>query len=335
MYKDGAIEVRNWNENKIGLWNYKLEIKESNYEHNDIIHVDLEIETATDKSAFAEKEPKFEGFIAYWASEFSMSVIDIVKFPKGFIDLLIKFVEDIERQFNQPVGLMDDDNDKDKIVYPFSMKKVKDTEHPNAMIWKISKPAGSPLIVKSLDGKDVTKTPIVTIGPFDIFKNEKRIISVLPNVKVKRNFSEKINNPDFVYETDTVMPESPATPQLQYHLPIRIEDGKNMKPIFEKIAELNLPYKSTAKLLIYTADLDKKREEMVPVIPVRQMEFKPGGKPVIKAKDSIGIEKEITIDEMFEKYSNGYPSISLTIYNDDKGNELPIFMASNIYKQKQ
>jgi hypothetical protein len=335
MYKDGAIEVRNWNENKIGLWNYKLEIKESNYEHNDIIHVDLEIETATDKSAFAEKEPKFEGFIAYWASEFSMSVIDIVKFPKGFIDLLIKFVEDIERQFNQPVGLMDDDNDKDKIVYPFSMKKVKDTEHPNAMIWKISKPAGSPLIVKSLDGKDVTKTPIVTIGPFDIFKNEKRIISVLPNVKVKRNFSEKINNPDFVYETDTVMPESPATPQLQYHLPIRIEDGKNMKPIFEKIAELNLPYKSTAKLLIYTADLDKKREEMVPVIPVRQMEFKPGGKPVIKAKDSMGIEKEITIDEMFEKYSNGYPSISLTIYNDDKGNELPIFMASNIYKQKQ
>jgi hypothetical protein len=116
MYKDGAIEVRNWNENKIGLWNYKLEIKESNYEHNDIIHVDLEIETATDKSAFAEKEPKFEGFIAYWASEFSMSVIDIVKFPKGFIDLLIKFVEDIERQFNQPVGLMDDDNDKDILM---------------------------------------------------------------------------------------------------------------------------------------------------------------------------------------------------------------------------
>ena len=49
----------------------------------------------------------------------------------------------------------------------------------------------------------------------------------------------------------------------------------------------------------------------------------------------LACEKEITIDEMFEKYSNGYPSISLTIYNDDKGNELPIFMASNIYKQKQ
>lgn len=335
MYKDGAIEIKNWNEDKIGLWNYKLEIKESNYELNDIIHVDLEIKIATPKFSFAEDKLLFEGFIAYWASEFSKPVIDSVKFPTGFIDLLKTFVGDLERQFNQHVWLIDDDKDKDKIVYPFSLKKVKYTEHPNEMLWEISKPAGSPLMVKSLDGKDVSKIPIVNIGPFDIFKNEKRIISVLPKVKVKRNFSEKINNPDFVYETDTVMPESPATPQLQYYLPIRIEDGKNMKPIFEKIAGLNLPYKSTAKLLINTADLDVKRDKMLPVIPVRQMEFNAGGKPVIKAKDSAGIEKEITIDELFEKYSNGYPSISLTIYNDDSENQPPIFVASNIYKQKQ
>jgi hypothetical protein len=329
MYKDGDDEIKHWDVDKIGLWNYELEIKEHSYEINDIIHVDLEIKTAT-KSSFAEDQPKFEGFIAYWASEFSKSVIDNLKFPKGFIDLFKKFVEDLERQFNQPLEFMFDGNDKNTNVYPFFLTKIKDPQHENKMLWKISVPTGSPLVVKGLDGKAVTKIPNVIIGSFDIFKNENRIISILPKVKVKRNFNEKINF-EFVYETDTVMPESPAIPQLQYHLPIRIIDGKNMTPIFDKIAGLNLPYKSTAKLLINTADLDNNREAMLPVIPVRQMEFNSGGKPLIKDEN----ENEITIDKMFNKYSNGYPSISLTIYNDDNENQPPIFVASNIYKQKQ
>lgn len=310
MYKDGDLEINNWKDDKIGLWNYKLEINESNYEINDIIHVDLEIKTSTNKSAFAAEQPKFEGFIAYWASEFSKPLID----QKNFLELLKFFVEDLERQFNSPTGLMDD---TDKPVYhPFALKKVKE------MHWEVYyNPENIPLTIGS-DNKVVS----IKIGPFDIFKSEKRIISVSPKIRVKRNFSEKIN-PDFIYETDTVTPESPATPQLQYHLPIRIEDGKNMMPIFEKIAGLNLPYKSTAKLLIGTDDLDINPEAMLPVIPVRQMEFDAGGKPVIN------------LDDLFSKYSNGYPSISLTIYDvhtdvhTDAG--LPIFNASNIYKRKK
>jgi len=159
-----------------------------------------------------------------------------------------------------------------------------------------------------------------------------RVLSVLPKVKVYRNkgLYEK-----FVYETDTVRPESATTPHLQYHLPIGIKVGDKMSPIFNLISGLKLPYKSTAKLLINTDDLDVNPKAMLPVIPVRQMEFIAEGKPDITIKDSDGKDKKITIDEMFDKYSNGYPSISLTIYDDNSGSGLPIFNASNIYKKKQ
>ncbi len=330
MYQDKHPDIMVWNNDTIGLWNYYLDIKDSEYVVNDIIHVDLEIKTTTVNSL--ADEPKFEGFIAYWATEFSKPTID-TKFHNSFIELLKMFVNDLSREFHNnsgPNALIDEEKPKwfelQKVEkLGVGNKPLKDGKGNSILHWNIVIDPTSNLIVKgSVEGKDdrlFTDLPSVIVGPFNMLQKENRVISISPKVKVYRN---KGMYEKFVYETDTVMPESAATPQIQYHLPIGIKIGDKMSPIFDLIKGLNLPYKSTAKLLIGTDNLDDNREAMLPVIPLRQMEFNAGGKPAIN------------IDEMFNKYSNGYPSISITIYNmSDDESDLPIFNANNIYKQKQ
>jgi hypothetical protein len=85
--------------------------------------------------------------------------------------------------------------------------------------------------------------------------------------------------------------------------------------------EIKLPYKSAAKLLVSNANLETERNAKLPVIPVAQMEFKEGILP-----------STVPFDNIFKSYKNGYPSISVTIYNKSEDeNDLPIFFASNIY----
>ena len=59
------------------------------------------------------------------------------------------------------------------------------------------------------------------------------------------------------------------------------------------------------------------------------MEFNKGFIPTIIENGIL-----ITIDEMFnKKYKNGYPSISITVYNESVDeSDLPIFLTNNIYK---
>ncbi|RQO66874.1 hypothetical protein DBR40_21725 [Pedobacter sp. KBW01] len=314
MYKDGDPDIKYWNPAKIGLWNYEFGVNDV-YTKDDIVNVELHIQS-TDKSKSIDPEPNIEGFIAYWSS--NILKLDI-KSP-SFIKDLNQFVDDLNDQLNI-LSLVKTGALKDvETVYTFELQKL------GASKWKIKKII-DPINVVFKDNVDTA--PNVLIGPFDILKSKDRVVSVTPFVKIRRNFD--VGNPEFHYVTETVTPSNAATPQLKYFAPIRIESESPKKvtldSVYTLMAQMELPYKSTAKLLINTADLDQKPTTVLPVIPIRQMEFLPTGKP--------NLSGVIPIDKMFETYANGYPSISLTIYNDGGEDDLPIFFADNIYKQKQ
>ncbi|MFH6994569.1 hypothetical protein [Flavobacterium sp. FlaQc-48] len=320
LFKDSDAAVENWdNGQSAGLWNYELEIKDNYISDNDIVVVDLAFETST--AAFANDKTDLKGFIAYWAAIFSEPEIDPIKFPSE-VSLLEAFVKDMERfstvAFAQ--SLLDQEG------YTFEL-------HKTGTEWSIVN-SGSLNIEfpKNSTGIALKTNPSVVIGPLNIFSKTDRVLSILPKIKAIRNRiynGQVIGNPAFVYETDTVQPESPASPHLEYHLPIRLEPGVHIASVFDQIAAAQLPYKSTAKFLIGTDELVT-RKEMLPVIPVRQMEFLAGHTPAILVNGT-----PISIDDLFDSYTNGYASVSLTIYTDKGETELPIFVADNIYKPKQ
>jgi hypothetical protein len=149
------------------------------------------------------------------------------------------------------------------------------------------------------------------------------IKSIISEITAYRNREAK--NDDFVYVTETVSPSTWATPHIKFFTPIKIDGSLIMQDLFNKMKEINLPYKSAAKLLVSNDDLETNRNAKLPVIPIAQMEFNEGILPTT-----------IPFDNIFKGYKNGYPSISVIIYNKSEDeNDLPIFFANNIYKQKQ
>jgi len=294
-------------DNKLGEWQYKISIQD---QYKDVDELKIFIKTVSfgQFRAFALPVRKFKGFIAYWSS----LLIDKTKKVK-----LEDFIDDLSNQLSLNVLNSEDDaralsND----INSFTLRK-------DAATWNII--ANNTLFTISLQ-IDNSILNILSGGKgFNLFDAGDKIKSITSEITAYRNRSAK--NDELVYVTETVSPSSWATPHIKFFTPIKIHNDVSMQDIFNKMKEIDLPYKSSAKLLVDTLasndSLDSNRGAKLPVIPVAQMEFKERMLPTI-----------IPFDNIFKKYKNGYPSISIIIYNkSDDENDLPIFFANNIYSK--
>lgn len=292
-------------DNKLGEWQYKISIQD---QYKDIDELKIFIKTVSfgQFRAFALPVRNFKGFIAYWSS----LLIDKTKKVK-----LEDFIDDLNNQLSlNALNSEDDASALSNDTNSFTLKK-------DASMWIMK--ANHTLFTIALQIDSSNLNIIVGGKGFNLFEMGERIKSIISEITAYRNREAK--NDDFVYVTETVSPSTWATPHIKFFTPIKIDGSLIMQDIFNKIKEINLPYKSAAKLLVSNDDLETKRNAKLPVIPVAQMEFNEGILPTT-----------IPFDNIFKGYKNGYPSISVTIYNKSEDeNDLPIFFANNIYKQKQ
>ncbi len=306
--------MKPWRIDEIGLWNYALEI-EDNYIQNDKIHVDLLIETSSGAQGLMDIEPfrDFTGFIAYWASR--------ILTKEGNVFNWKEFVADLYAQFSAAVAGEAVPFDAG-IPYSFELQKGPGK-------WEIKNITGGLTVGFPKDqlGNPVKTKPAVLIGPFNIFSKEKRVISVLPAVKVFRN--PDVKNTDFIYETETVSPVSAATPHIRYFNPIPIMNNETFEAsvigtIDKPVIPNELPMKATAKYLIRAANDFPAGTKNLPVIPVQQVECTVGAKP----------SRTDALFDLFDK-TNGYQAFSVTVYNAEKNTDrdLPVFHADTVFKQ--
>jgi len=299
-----------WNINELGLWNYALGIKDS-YVQNDNIHVDLVIDSSKKIIGMAKAAGDFNGFIAYWGASIS-SPDNVFKWKD--------FVADLFNQFNNVFAAAI--NRSGMPAYSFDLKK-------NAGKWEIKNITAGLTVKFPKDqlGKPQDTNPDVLIGPFNIFNKTKRVVSILPLVKVFRN--PDVKNEAFIYETETVSPVSTATPHIRYFTPLSLQSTETFQEnVFGTVAlpiiPNELPLKATAKYLIKTADDFPGTTKNLPVIPIQQTECMVGTKPSVT-------------DKLFDDFDklNGFQAFTLTVYNAEKNTEsdLPVFYAETIFKQ--
>lgn len=284
--------------NDLGKWRYKLKLQDL-YESNDQLDLTIRIRDNS-RASIANTQRNFPGFIAYWSL-----ILDKDTFR--FTD----FIDDLVHQMTLTQAVAAD-LDRSEKTYNFSLMK-------SGGVWSKVAP-GIPFNIRIAQETGAVSVLLDGEG-FDIFQLTNRITAVKPEIKALRN--RRARNDRFVYITDVVAPATWAMPQITFDTPIRVEDGLMLQNIFNKMVEINLPYKSTAKFLLNTSDLDNDREGRVPVIPVMQMEFAQKGKPTVSP------------DKLFDGiYKNGYPAVSVTVYNNEPGeNDLPLFNATTIYKR--
>ena len=317
---DDPKRVEHWDAAQLGLWNYQLAVNGDAYLLDDIIHVDLMIETAANSSAF-EAGASFEGFVAYWASR----ILDS-QFDAQWRD----FVRDFSTLFESSPFVTGNASSQTR-QYSFELRKLANGE------WKIenqSDPALKVEFPKDMYGNDIKTSPAVIVGPFNIFDKSNRVVMILPRGKVFRN--RDVKNTVFRYETETVEATSPAIPHIKFFTPLALKPGETFgEKVFGTAAHpvipADSPFKATAKYLVNSAGNNAAGAnrfpmeiKTLPVIPVRQVECKNGAQPT-------------ATDQLFNSYDkkNGFPAFSLTIYGDPKleGN-LPVFYADNIFRSE-
>lgn len=286
--------------NDLGKWQYELKLKDF-YEPNDQLDFTINIkDNGTGK--IINNQRNFKGFIAYWAAEMGRAT---------YIDTY--FIDDLSNQMNLNAAAKKDTKKAEK-TYHFIFKKSSGGWTKDAK--------GIPFNIQHLqDLNNKTLTIILNGIGFDIFQLKERFTAVKPEIKALRN--RRALNDAFVYVTDSVSPVSWAVPHINFDTAIKMGNGLNLQTVFDKIAETELPYKSTAMFMLNTTDVDMNRDKTVPMIPLMQMELAERGKPTVSP-----------VDKLFDEvYKNGYPAISVTIYNDaGSDNNLPLFTASTIFK---
>lgn len=296
-----------WKIDKVGLWEYELNIKDNEYIQDklngDVIKIELWIKNASLRTNLASIN-SFDSFIAHWGSKFQLSTKSDSLTPLERV-----FINDLSNQFIDSLRSKTEDS-PEIFLGGVEIQKISETE------WQVKEKSGG------LEKREVNisfKQDVVSVAikGFDIFSKDEKIRSVSSSVKVIRN--KIIPNKNFIYETEIVRPATSVTPYIKYFIPILINDTVTFKEIFESLK--SLPYKSTAKLLINTDDLEKNRNARLPIVPIWQLEIN---------KDQVPTD----IDAIFTStYHNGYPSISITAYSEDKESNLPIFFADNIFKK--
>lgn len=314
----------------LGKWKYELNLKDDQYLPGDQMTITVLTKNFGDtESMLLADDRSFEGFIAYW----SLVLRDISKFIKAKKaeerkkeekQIFQAFITDLREQLNLT------DEELFASLVDAAAGQTKFTLEKDDTGWKVKKGKEPDFKIESEGGylpldNNVLSVRLSEKGFNLLDLNNERIKSITSKVKVWRNRSA--GNPDFIYQTVEVQPATWATPHIRYFTPIKIEAGKgDFKKVYNLMKKMKLPYKSTAKLLVKTIDnLADNRKEELPVIPIRQMEFNAGKSPTNE-----------NFDEIFDNYKNGYPSISLTIYNGDKNNgaesDLPVFFANNVFK---
>lgn len=298
--------------NNLAEWQYKISIRDT-YSNLDELKIFIKtVSLNENKSSSLLQFRDFKGCIAFWSSLFTTKTIKVE---------LEDFIDDLGYQLSLSPLLSENytralsDN-----VNSFILRK-------NSGNWNIEN--HTPYTISSQVDHSGNLNIMVGGKGFNLFKIEEpdeRIKSITSEITAYRNRDAK--NDAFVYVTETVSPSSWATPHIKFFTPIKIDNDLLIQDVFIKMKEMKLPYKTTAKFLVNTADLDTEKKAKLPVIPVAQMEFK---EDVLPSNNPF--------DTVFENYTNGYPSILVTIYNksdeSNNKNDLPIFFANNIYKPKQ
>lgn len=322
IFEDRDKEAINWNFD-LGKWRYQNTINGNFILETDKIDITIKVKLpdtmAKTSKVFksVEEMRSFSGFIAYWSS-----IINSAQFTNR------EFIVDLDDILSPKKKLKTKVNTEPRIKeYKFSIFGEKGK---GIFSWKILKQPDVPFDV-DVKG-DATSVSFILSGDcVNIFHEgvgdeNIKFCSLLSNITLKRNY--KAENVDIVYTTEPIEPSSWATPHIKFFKPIKLDHSFTFQDLFNKIGEIKLPYKTNAKHLISISNLEINRDVKLPVIPVLQMEFKEGILP-----------SENPFDNIFKNYTNGYPSISVTIYNNSEQsgveNDLPIFFANNIYKLKQ
>jgi len=286
-----------WNK-ELGQWKYVISILDR---YKDLDRMNVEIKTTSFKRMLAAGPVRnFKGFIAFWST---LILDERRKFVPD------EFINDLDDQLARPAY------DAENFV-PLTQPNSFTIERQGGIWSRITNATPYDVTLQ----KDGAAIKIVVGGKgFNLFDTGDRIKSITSKTTAFRN--RRANNDAFVYVTDTVEPATTATPHIAFFTPIRLRDGELLQSVYARMKEMNLPYKSTAKLLVNVADLDADRGVTLPVIPIRQMEFKAGFFPANTA-----------FDTTFDRYRSGFPSISVTIYNAGGDlSDLPIFNAVSIF----
>jgi type IV secretion system protein VirB2 len=282
----------------LGQWKYVLSVLDR---YKDLDRVNVEIKATSIKRLLAtEPVRNFKGFIAFWSTL-------ILDEKRKFVP--DEFINDLDYQL---------------ALHTHDAENIFSLTQPNSFtierqggIWSLIANATPYDVHVQKDGAAINM--VIGGKGFNLFEIGDRIKSITSKTTAFRN--RRANNDAFVYVTDTVEPATAATPHIAFFTPIRLHDGELLQFVYARLKAMNLPYKSTAKLLVNVADLDAHRDVTLPIIPIRQMEFKAGSFPANTA-----------FDTTFDRYRNGFPSISVTIYNEGGDlSDLPIFNAVNIF----
>jgi hypothetical protein len=307
-----------------GGWNYQLGVQDGgDFQDNDRMYINLAFKTVGTNSLNDVSYRTFEGFLAYWSNAIAAGRLD----APG--DHLRHFVTDLDDELQRPV------QGASLVVNPaVAASEMQVVLKKTNGVWKvISLPEqDSPFNIFGLS--NLNNTPItngVTIGSlvfgvFNIFAN-LQIVSVKPTIWLTRN--ENVANPDFTSFSPKISPASWTTAHLQYFKPV-ITRGNLLQNVIADLcrtangAQKNaLPFKCTAKYLVKIQQLTPQIKTELPAIAVEQMDFQENG--II----------QVNVDGLFTAdYQNGYPALSLAVYNLPGGeeNELPVFTMQTIYK---
>jgi len=297
-----------------GRWEYFLSI-EDRYVGNDQLDVKLMIK---DRKMLKEDTKSFEGFISYWATE-------ILKSENAF--KWGEFVEDISilPELNtESLALNKSENATLTNIDENHFVLVKEEISGQPPKWKIKTNLSGELKVEMVGGINPNEgpKPEIKVTGFNIFSEKQKAFSILPILKVQRNFN--VGNDLFKYETDKVQPASPATPLIKHYKPLGIDKSDTfLKKVFQ-FKNPDFPFKATAKYLVdIDSNFPRQNAKPLPVIPIKQIESE-GKLP----------EKTDEIFSTFDK-ANGYFAFAYTIYNKSNANgDLPIFYAETIFKSK-
>jgi len=312
----------------LGKWKYLLGIKDdTSYSVGDRIHIKLKLKTVVEKKKFAPDDFRnFEGFISYWFSN------DIVLNYSSFIT-------ELNDELKKPIV-----SKKPSTTLPGVIVKTNIPEHiiliKELNTWKIY------FIDKEMEKRiflidptqktqvhlkkgDPVKIEHLVFQGLNIFPDPKTmsepIVSIRPEIWVTRN--ENVINKNFIYQTPIALPLNWTTVHIRYLNAIFAKTSLKdvLNNLIGQSKKTILPFKSTAKFILNTGELTKNSQLSLPTLPVKQMEF---------SKDAI----LPNVDNFFNEYKNGYPAISLTIYNDEltgAENDLSVFFCNTIFKQHQ
>ncbi|GAA4850839.1 hypothetical protein [Algivirga pacifica] len=311
---------------EIGQWSYIMHIDDTEYDEGtasqyfpgDVLRIYLSTRESDHISPLTDVRD-FEGFIAYWSIKFSSKQKNISNNKDFIIDLYNELTKP------KPEELYESNTEGNQY---FELTKS------NSDNWTITHKC-SPLFEVFTTVERLPETNLkvlkvkVTSKDFNVLGEPKKskIRSIRSEAEAYRNTAVK--NKRFQYVTNRSVFSTWVTPHITFFNSILNESLH--ESVFKLFASLNLPYKVTSKWLIDTHDLNVERNAKLPVIPIEQMEFD------ASKTHSVKYQEEFLYDKKFEVYDNGYPVLSITLYDhSEEKNKVdrPLLTIATIFRNK-